>query len=362
MESLLLLLAISGGFSASIFFWHRKKFEDFRHLLAVALVGPFVVLAGYTGVLIHNRVDTEVWNGEVTKLVREQVPCEHDYKCNCRTDKDGRTTCDTCYEHDFDVDWKVENTAGDDIKIRRVDRQGIIPPPRWLSIHIGDAVAQTHYFVNYVMGAKDSLFNNRDAQTAFLRFKPMIPDYPDNVYDYYKIRRVLLVGNVPMDDLKLNAWNQQLPLMLRALGPRKQVNVIIVLTTVQDPNFANALKTAWLGGKKNDVVVVVGAADYPKVSWARVFSWTDNETFKIELADAIQDHGTLDPVDTPEMIGGFILKDFNRKHMKDFKYLAWESAPSISACTIIAILSLLATMAAFFVCLTKAPRRHHYRY
>ncbi|BDD79679.1 hypothetical protein [Burkholderia phage FLC9] len=361
MESLLLLLALSGGFSFGVTMWARKHIER-RVLIALFLIGPIVTLAGYGGVLFHNRIDTEIWNGEITKKVREEVSCEHSYECNCSTDKDGRKTCSTCYEHNFDVDWKLENNAGNDIKIRRVDRQGIDEPPRWSQAQVGDPVAQDHYFVNYVMGAKDSLFNNQDAQTAFKQFKPLIPEYPDNVYDYYKLKRVLLVGNVPMDDLKLNAWNQQLALMLRPLGPEKQVNVIIVLTSVQDPNFANALRTAWLGGKKNDVVVVIGTADYPKVNWARIVSWTDNETFKVELADAIQDKGTLDPVDTTTMIGGFIVKDFHRKHMKDFNYLAWESAPTIGTCAIIAICSLLATAIAFYVFLNKTPRRRHYRY
>jgi hypothetical protein len=359
MESLLYLLALSGGFTAGALFWHRKKFER-AALIVLAVVGPLVVLIGYGGVLFHNRVDTEVWNGEVTKKYSEHVSCEHSYSCNCRT-QGKTTTCDTCYEHDYDVDWKVENTAGDDIKIRRIDAQGLYEPPRWSQIHIGDPVAQTHRFINYVMGAKDSLFNTREQKTLIGTYKSMIPSYPDGIYDYYKIRRVLLVGNVPMNELTLNAWNQQLALMLRPLGPRKQVNVILVLTTVQDPNFANALRAAWLGSKKNDVVAVIGTSHYPTVDWVRVFSWSDNEAFKIQLADAIQDKGTLDPVDTTTLIGGWVNRDFQRKHMKDFSYLAWESTPSMSACVIIALLSLAATAGGIVLFLNK-PRRRRYRY
>jgi hypothetical protein len=360
MESLLYLLVLSVGFTAGAVFWHRKKFEP-RVLIFLSVIGPLVVVIGYSAVLIHNRVDTEVWNGEVTKKVREEVACEHSYTCNCTTDKDGRQTCQTCYEHDHDVDWKLENTAGDDIEIRRVDRQGVDEPPRWTAVQIGDPVSQLHHFVNYVMGAKDSLFNNKDAQSSFDQFKSQIPAYPDHVYDYYRLNRVLAVGKVEIDELSLNAWDQQLAQMLRPLGPRKQVNVIIVLTTIKDPNFANALRTAWLGGKKNDVVVVIGTTDYPKVDWARVFSWTDNEAFKIQLADAIQDKGTLDPVNTTALIGGWVNRDFTRKHMKDFNYLAWESTPSMSACIIIAFLSLAATTACILV-LNKPTRRRRYRY
>jgi hypothetical protein len=360
MESLLYLLALSGGFTAGALFWHRKKFER-NALIALAVLGPLVVVIGYGSVLFHNRVDTEIWNGEITKKVREEVSCQHSYSCNCTTDKDGRQSCQTCYEHTYDVDWKLENTAGKDIKIRRVDQQGIDEPPRFTEAHSGDPVSQDHYFVNYVMGAKDSLFNTREQKTLIARYQSVIPSYPDNIYDYYKINRVLLVGNVPMDELKHNAWNQQLSLMLRPLGPRKQVNVIIVLTTVQDPNFANALRAAWLGGKKNDVVAVIGTSHYPKIDWARVFSWTDNEAFKIQLADALQDQGTLDPVDTTTLIGGWVNRDFHRKHMKDFNYLAWESTPSMSACVIIALLSLAATAAGIILFLHK-PRRRRYRY
>jgi hypothetical protein len=359
MESLLYLLALSGGFTAGALFWHRKKFER-TALIVLAVVGPLVVLIGYGSVLFHNRVDTEVWNGEVTKKYSEHVSCEHSYSCNCRT-QGKTTTCDTCYEHAYDVDWKVENTAGNDITIRRIDGQGVYEPPRWTQIQIGDPVAQTHRFINYVMGAKDSLFNTHDQKTLIGQYKSMIPTYPDGIYDYYKLRRVLLVGNVGVDELTLNAWNQQLALMLRPLGPRKQVNVILVLTAIQDPNFANALRAAWLGGKKNDVVAVIGTSHYPTVDWARVFSWSDNEAFKIQLADALQDKGTLDPVDTTALIGGWINRDFQRKHMKDFSYLAWESTPSMSACVIIAVLSLAATAGGIILFLNK-PRRRRYRY
>ena len=359
MESLLFLLMFSLGTTAGIWVAKRNKLQP-KFYAIIAGVGVAVVAAGYGGVMFHNRMDMEVWNGEITKKVSEHVSCEHSYSCNCRSDKDGKTTCDTCYEHDYDVNWELENTAGDDIKIRRVDRQGMIPPPRWLSAQVGDAVAQTHRFVNYVMGAKDSLFNTKEQKTLIAQYKSMIPDYPDDVFDYYKINRVLTVGNIQMDDLKRSAWNQQLSLMLRPLGPRKQVNVIIVLTTVQDPNFANALRAAWLGGKKNDVVVVVGSSTYPKVDWTRVFSWSDNEAFKIGLADAIQDKGALDPVDTTTLIGGWVNRDFSRKHMKGFSYLAWESAPSMGACVLIAIASFLSILGVTYMFLNNTPRRRRY--
>lgn len=360
MESLLFLLLVPLLVSGGVWLVFRSRLEQNAHI-AIGVIGIVIVLVGYFGVMLHNRSDTEIWNGEITKKYSEHVSCEHSYSCNCRTDKKGSTTCDTCYLHSYDVDWMLENTAGNDIRIRRVDSQGTTEPPRYTQAKVGDPVAQSHEFTNYIKGAEESLFNTRASKKVFLQYASVIPKYPDGIYDYYKLHRTLAVGQVPMPDEQLHAWDDQLARMLRSLGPRKQVNAILVLTAIQDPRFAEALRVAWLGGKKNDVVVVVGTQTYPKIDWVRVFSWTDNDTFKIQLADAIQDQGTLNPVDTTALIAGWINRDFQRKHMKDFGYLAWESMPSMTACVIIGVLDLVAMFGMVYVFLNK-PLRRQYRY
>jgi len=53
---------------------------------------------------------------------------------------------------------------------------------------------------------------------------------------------------------------------LRTLGRKKQVNVIVVLTEIDDPSYKYSLEAKWLGGNKNDVIIVMGFDDH-KITW-----------------------------------------------------------------------------------------------
>jgi hypothetical protein len=300
---------------------------------------PIAILIGVmitTGLFYTGRGmktdDTDILNGQVVSKSRDEVSCRHSYQCNCRTSCSGSgssrscsTVCDTCYEHNHDVDWNVESTVGD-FRIDTIDRQGLRQPPRWSIVANGDPVARAHTYTNYVKGVPESIFHN-DAttlQTLQAKFNGLIPAYPLGIYDYQYLDRVLAMS-VPVADLK--QWNTDLAMALRPIGPTKQANVVIIIVKTDDPNYMEALKHAWLQGKKNDVVVVLGTTEYPKISWVGVMSWTDTELFKVELRDAIFDIGTIDRTKIIPAISTQIMKNFNRKHFRDFAYLSSEIDP-----------------------------------
>lgn len=349
MESLALLLVapILWPFIAKAVWKHEIVAWE---IAANVAIGVVVVVAGWAGGRYMQMADTEVVNGEVLRKEKVEVSCSHSYKCNCSetcsTDSQGRRscteTCSTCYEHSNDWDWTLFTNVGD-IDIDRIDRQGSKEPPRFTKAKPGDPVAQTQTFTNYVKAAPNSLFNTIADQAAFKQYENMVPAYPTGIYDYHYINRVLLVGAKVPDAA---VYNDKLAHALKKLGPNKQANAILVFTSVKDPNYANALRAHWLGAKKNDIVVVVGTPDYPKVEWASVVSWTDNQLFKVQLADAIRDLETLTPDTVVGLLTEHTTKQFQRKRMRDFEYLKWDIEPPMWLLATLFAVSLLASIIA----------------
>jgi hypothetical protein len=116
---------------------------------------------------------------------------------------------------------------------------------------------------------------------------------------------------------------------LRELGPKKEANFVVAFVNGNNPTYAQALERAWIGGKKNDVVLILGTPKYPEISWVRVLSWTDKQDFKIKLRDDVL---ALKVVDRERIIQAMVQntdKLFLRKQMSDFEYLKYEIDPPL---------------------------------
>lgn len=313
-------------------------------LMTVSLlisIGAFY--AGKAG----KTLDVEIWNGEVTGKEQERVSCSHSYSCNCKTSTScsgsgsnrfcsTSTSCDTCYEHNHDYDWVVHSNIGD-VNIDRIDRQGVHTPPRWAKVQKGEPFSKKHLHTNYIKAVPESVLNTAQNMTS-AKFTNMIPEYPKEVFDYYHLNRALSVG-VSVPDLQ--EWSNDISNMLKELGPRKQANVIILFVKTNDPNYEYALRSAWLGGKKNDIVVIIGTTEYPKIDFVRVMSWTDKELFKVKLRDSLQEMENVNRSQIIEAIRATTMSEFKRKSMKDFEYLDNEIEPPTWV-TILAFILLIA--------------------
>lgn len=333
MENLLILLAFPLAWPwIAKRIWHTDVTWQ-EMIINVVLVVALVTVIWQLG---KNSMtsDVVIYNGQVTGKEQNSVPCSHSYTCRCH--RSGKTTvCSTCYEHFNDWDWDVHTTVGD-FTIDRVDRRGTKEPPRWTAVEKGQPVAKKNTYTNYVKAVPHSLFNLN--QLAMNKYGSLVPAYPSKVYDYQYIDRILGVGvNIP-DVMK---WNNDLALILRELGPSKQVNVIIMVTNVADPTFEYAVQGKWLGAKNNDVVVILGTPNYPNIEWVRVVSWTDKQLFKVQLRDDILDLKTVDQSKILEIISQHISQSFVRKSMRDFEYLEGEILPPdwvIGVAVVIAVL------------------------
>jgi hypothetical protein len=363
---LIVIFPLAWPFIAKLL-WHKEVTwrELAMNVLCATILAAFVYWMGMVG----KTWDTEILNGELTSKERVTASCSHSYECRCRrpvkchgSGKDrkcGREKeCDTCYEHDQDYNWRLSTTLGS-LYVNRVDRQGVQQPPRWIVAKVGDPVAQTHQYENLIKAAQHSLFNFAE-DSAMERFASKIPPYPIEIVDLHYANRVIEVGLfIP----NRNEWNNKLAAMLKKLGPQKQANVVIVVVKTDEPDYYYALRRAWLGGKKNDIVVIIGTTDYPQISWVKVMSWTDKTLFLTKLEGEISDMKQIDQDKILAAIESNTLKHFERKRMREFKYLEAEIEPDTWVVATAAVLGALISiiLSLFFAEQWPFNRKKKYR-
>lgn len=315
-----------------------------KEYLLVSFINVVCVTVFYFLINLHATWDTEIWSGQVTSKQSQRVSCEHSYQCNCRQQRSGSdskgnatytTVCDTCYDHSYDVDWQVDSNVGREL-INRVDRQGVKQPPRFSKVEVGEPFATTRSFTNYIKAAPDTLFVESKAMQE--KYVGKLPAYPE-IYDYYRINRVITLGQVgvPANDLNI-MLNEQ----MRKWGPLKQGNVIAVFVddTYQE-DFYHALQSYWLGGKKNDIIVIVQVDSTGKVGWNRVFSRADTATFDKSIEFDIATMKQFDARQYVNILNENIGERFHRLDFEQFKYLLEELKPSTTALIVGVLFALI---------------------
>lgn len=313
------------------------------HILAQLIIS--IISAA---IVYHQNVgDTETLNGAVTNKKRVQVHCRHSYSCHCVTvscGKNCRTTiCQTCYDHNYDVDWNVYSNI-EDLSINTLDSQGLQEPPRWTIVKIGDPVSKLHSYENYIKGAPGTLLKDQGLEG---KYKTLLPDYPGIIYDYYHNDRMVTIG-YGLPDIK--EWNKSLSKLNSIVGYQKGCNIILVIGRKLDREYFYALSQHWIGGKKNDIIIILNM-DGERIDWVQIMAWTDNEMFKVRLRDELFIMGNLnDRSLMMSIIDNNVRKFYVRKSMKDFKYLQASIKPTTTqwmwAMVIGTIVSIL--LAVFF--------------
>jgi hypothetical protein len=344
----LLAIPLLIGILTFIFGRHRVTLQEFA-----IQVGVQVLITGMSVGIIYykNTSDVEIYNGRVTAKQSQRVSCSHSYSCHCRTvttgtGKNRRTTtrCKTCYYHPFDMSWVYNTSDNGSASVSRVDSQGLKEPPRWTAIQVGEPSSSMHGYENYIKASPDSLFRK---QGLMERYANQLPNYP-KVYDYYRIDRVLTV-DVAVPNLK--EWNQKLSEINAKLNPHKQVNATLVLVKGKDHEYFDALEQRYLGGKKNDVILVVSIDRYNNIMWADVMSWTDNKALHVSLRDAVLDMKVLDLTQPDVLLSAVhtkISEHYAKKSMEDFKYLQSSITPSLTEWIVSMLLGIFAAIGMSF--------------
>lgn len=305
--------------------------------VAVQLVVQIIFIVVMSLIMLNaNMTDLEAWNGNITDKGSQKVSCQHSYKCFCHTtchqscSGSGKNRschqsctehCETCYEHRFDVEWFAKNSLGERWEIDTIDRQGLSQPPRWTSISIGEPTSSLHSYENYIKGSPDSLFHKTNFTEEEVN---TLPAYPDRVYDYWKLNRFVQVGTNLADT---KDWNEGISMLSGELGEKKQSNIVVVLVKDKPREFFYTLERFWLGGKKNDVILVIGTDANNSVLWAEVMSLS-NEDFKVYLRNAVLALNTLDRTKVLSIIRYNVVNHYQRRPMKDFEYLKESIKPT----------------------------------
>jgi len=330
---LLLLFPIAWPFIAKRIWQHEFSWKELAlNIVIVSILTTGVFQLGKYG----QTIDTEVWNGQITAKKRHHDKYVESYECNCTTYSCGTSkspqtceTCSTCYRDHFTVEWYANSTVG---KIRfdyfdRTSRSVYLSPDpsSFKRCKVGQPAALEKTYTNYVQAVPQSLFHDDSTQAD--QFVGKIPAYP-RVYDFYRINRVINVDS-KVSAANVKKINDDLNIALKTLGATKQANIVVVLTEIDDPSYRYAIENAWLGGEKNDIVIMVGLDD-DNITWVDIMTWalnSGNELFHVTLRDGILKTKTLDPATFTPLVVQTIGKLYDRPHMKEYEYLADEIDP-----------------------------------
>lgn len=321
---------------------HKVTLKEF-----LAQMGAQVLIAGIcVGVMYYsNTHDVEVYNGQIIKKARVEVTCSHTYCCaygQCCSGSGKTRSCTTCCKmtckrHSYDVDWRVYTDIAEQFNINRLSSRGMEQPPRWTAVKIGEPYASTHSFTNYIKASPDSLFRN---DGAVEQYKTKLPKYPQKIYDYHRLDRMVTVGlKIP----NLKEWNTKLSEINSKLGPKVEANVITVIVKNLPREYFYALKQHWLGGKKNDVITVIGVDDNNKINWAEVMAWSKDAMFEVVLRDNLE-AGELEVNRIMNHIQKDALQYFKRKPMSEYEYLKSAITPSTTQWIVSMLIGLISSV------------------
>lgn len=342
--TLLTMLIIPTLVCLGFFFFSKHKITigEFAAQMGiqVALIAGILLIS-----TSMNMRDTEVWNGEITGKQKTKVTCTHTYCCSygqCCSGSGKNRSCHTCCKrrckrHSYDIDWRVFTNIGERFNIRRLSQRGLEEPPRWTAVKVGEPYSSTHSYKNYVKANPGSLFNK---QGLVEKYKGKLPQYPQKIYDYHRLDRFVSVG--VKADRKL--WNKHLSEANKALGPKKQVNIVTVIVKEQNRDYFHALQQHWLGGKKNDVVVVISVDESNKARWVEVMAWTNNYMVQTEIKNLILAQKEVSPIETVNSIFAGVANHYQRKPMKEFEYLKDAAKPSLTVWMIAMVVGFLASI------------------
>jgi hypothetical protein len=348
-------------FLAGVFGFFRKLTnpKEFMWIeLPVQFLVSFVVITGLFALFFRTStdlVDKEVWNGYTSQAEYYEEWTEECSRTVCDA-KDKNGNCTSSHIEHYNVhhppEWKVSTTAGDFETNKTIYRAYVLRfgnetkkdlhHANQVSHGDGDMfyarydntpdrlvpASREHDYVNYLR-ASDSIRKRRGNIGAFQSLIRSYPGVYSGQYGPVEINRVINAGvKLPKDwEIKLD---RQMDIALTRLGNQKQVNIMIYLVNTADPKFGYALEQGWVNGKKNDVVVILGITNFPKVNFVHILAWTEVEAFKIELRDRLMN---LPDLSNSEEVGNLIIDQvakspvkggYERTPMAKFEYLVSE--------------------------------------
>jgi len=361
-----LLIPIIAAFVLFKFFNHRVTIWEFFIPFAATLVTILIMKFSSEGA---QTMDVEYWSEPASHAIYsepwdEEVPCTHSYDCNCTKDDKGNESCQTCYEHSYDVDyhpayWAIVSESGNEVRITQDKFNSLCA--RWKNKVFEDKHRDYHdidgdWYVTYWKKESENLecmvsehyYENRvQASNSVFNYPEVLEDEKTRyqLYDYPGITEGYKQVNVlGMGDSTRRTSNRKLEILNAELGKVKQVKVFVLLFRNLPEVAAFKQECYWKGGNKNEVVVCIGIDDALKVKWCKSFSFTENSELKINIRNYVADMPVLNCSKVVDFLYGEVNKNFERKKFKEFSYISVE--PKIWQIWLTFILSTIVTIGA----------------
>jgi len=297
----------------------------------MAVIFHLIAAAGMTG-------DIETWSGKVVKATHhprwvERYTTTETYTTGSGKNKQTHTrlvtkyrthpehwTCAANYGSSSDG-WRISRTKFDEIA--RIFGKGshVVTTERpWKS---GFSSGDRNIYVAY------NKIGTVIPVTMWKRWENRVKAAP-SVFSYVKVPEGTAVWEYPENknrfasdrllgfaksDIPLIAWD----MMCTRLGPAKKVNVIMVGLDGTS-GLGHYQEAAWIGGKKNDLVLCYGPG------WSYVFGWTEQEIVKRNLETIMLEHmdgrkmkANVIPLIEEEIKKNYVIKDWSK-----FDYISIE--------------------------------------
>lgn len=331
--ALMYLIALIPVLIGAALWIFNKKIVWFEWLIGCAVaflvagIVHFVTVRGMTG-------DTEIWSGQVQTV--EHTPYWHatwtELETYTTTDSKGNIQTHTrlvtktrSYPPTWSVDTNIGTFSISEDKYNELHRRfGEQQSRRGHRPDMDRGDPLDYYLVNrnnWVEPVSDmrSWENRVKAAPSVFSF----PEVPDgiNVHPYPETSNLFrsnrLIG-------RANAINLlEFDRMCARLGPAKKVNIIMVgFPSDADSSIAHWQESAWIGGKKNDLVLCYGGGEGTNAAWSYVFGWTEEELVKRNLETILIEN----PVDTSilPLIEREVRTNYRIKDWDKFDYLSVE--------------------------------------
>lgn len=333
--------------------WLWKGEISVKESLIQLALGIVVALLATAAGKYYMLSDIEILNGQVTSKHRDHDHWVESYQCMCTTNSKGVQSCSTCYRDHYTVDWYFNTTIGK-IGVKSLDSEfrsvyNTPDPKLYSSARKGTPVSRESVYTNYVKNASYSLFQgaaDSDVTTC------TIPNYP-RVHSIYKVNRVIVAG-AGITGAARKQLSSAFNTHLKQLGPHKKVNSFVLFTSCKDQTYKSYLDIAWQGGKKNDVVFIIGTdgstndEGYPAISWADVMTFAGNRgnMMLAEKAKRTISEYEYFEIETLDDVMNDISRDFKLPNMEDYEYLQNEIDPPVWLVIVLSFVQLLLGMGA----------------
>lgn len=286
-----------------MFFVFHTTITYGEFLLHVA-ISVAIVIIGFFIARHANMQSVEHLHGKITNKLHGPRSCCH---CHQECTSNGKnTTCITVCSHSIDYYWKLDSTLGEIVvnSCKHSKRH----PKIWEEAKIGEPATKSHSYTNYLKADRDSLLTHEEIN------KFNIPEFP-TIYSLYKVNPILSSGIKIPDN-----WQERLREINAELGPKKEVDITLLLTNVQDPIYAQAVGTKWLYGPKNSLNIIVGVQN-DIISWVRVVTISKVSELKIGLRDSLEGKN-IKSDDILKIIHDLVNEKFVRTPMSQYEYLS----------------------------------------